>query len=272
MTQIFISHTTNDDNYANRISQSLEGEGYSIQRESSLKPESILYPRSIENVILGSAAVILVWSNSAAQSEWVERNILFAQRLKKLIVPVLIDGTALPNTQLVDTISIKQTAWKKAVEQLLPLLPAPNSTEPLIMVSEQAAHEFIRVRKEAIDQAKVMLKKNEHREAVLAILEYLAQNDPMMGVRDKAQEVLQIDSKQAPPSPSPDPRDSRHIFSVRCKNGHVNYFDKRQVCPAQATIIRGIEQRAGIELDELHLVCEECGVKVVARIDCRGYK
>src|SRR6266487_3011114 len=92
ITQIFVSNAQNDAACAETIRQGLEIRGYSTWREpTSLSMESILYPRTIENVILGSAAVILVWSSSAAPSEWVERHVLFAQRLKKLIVPVMID-------------------------------------------------------------------------------------------------------------------------------------------------------------------------------------
>jgi TIR domain len=81
MTQIFVSHTQDDAECAESIRQGLEAKGYSTWREpTSLRMESILYPRTIENVILGSAAVILLWSSSATRTEWVERHILFAQR------------------------------------------------------------------------------------------------------------------------------------------------------------------------------------------------
>src|SRR2546429_9443345 len=105
MTQIFVSHTQDDTACAEKIRLGLEARGYSTWREpTSLSIESILYPRTIENVILGSAAVILVWSSSAASSEWVERHLLFAQRLKKMIVPVVIDSAGIPPTLIVDTI------------------------------------------------------------------------------------------------------------------------------------------------------------------------
>src|SRR6266436_9277612 len=147
--------------------------------------ESVLYPRTIENVILSSAAVVLVWSSHAVQSEWVERHLLFAQSLKKPLFPVTIDGTTLPNTLIADTTIPGQPPCTDVIAQLLPHLPQPGSTDPLITLSEKAAHEFIRVRKEAIDQATEMLQRGEHREAVLAILEYLASKDLMMGVREK---------------------------------------------------------------------------------------
>lgn len=149
MTQIFISHTSNDAECAEQLRQGLEAKSYSTWREpTSLSMESILYPRTIENIILSSAAVILVWSSSAATAEWVQRHILFTQRLKKLIVPVVIDGTDLLPTLIVDTVITSQ-------------VPCADS---LITLSEQAAHEFIRERKEAIDHAAEMLKQHEHRE------------------------------------------------------------------------------------------------------------
>ena len=271
MTQIFLSYASKDAECAEKICQGLEARGYSVWREPTLlSMESILYPRTIENVILGSAAVILVWSSSAAQSEWVERHVLFAQRLKKLIVPVVIDGTGLPPTLIVDTTITSQVPCADVVNQLPPNFPQPGSADPLIKLSEQAAHEFIRERKAAIDQAAEMLKRGEHREAVLAILEYLAHNDLMMGVRDKAQEVLDADAKKGT-TPAFRPEESRHIIGVRCKNGHITYFDKRRICSDEATVVRSI-QRAGLELDERDLTCGECGLAVKVHVDCRGYR
>src|SRR5947209_9485663 len=103
MTSVFVSYAKEDGACAEAILKGLEAKGYRVWREpASLTVESILYPRTIENEILGSAAVVLLWSGSAASSEWVERHVLFAQRLKKVIVPVLLDGTTLPNTLIVD--------------------------------------------------------------------------------------------------------------------------------------------------------------------------
>ncbi len=271
MTTIFVSYTKEDTDCAEHIRQSLEAKGYTIWREpTSLTMESILYPRTIENVILGSAVFVLVWSSSAAQSEWVERHILFAQQLEKSIVPVVIDGTDLPTTLIVSMTITIQTSCNDVATQLLPHLPPPDSADPLIVLSEKAAHEFIRVRKEAIDQAADMLKRGEHREAVLAILEYLAHNDLMMGVREKAQEVLDADAKKVT-TPAFRPEESRHIIGVRCRNGHITYFDKRRICSDEATVVRSV-QRAGLELDERDLSCGECGVPVKVHVDCRGYR
>jgi hypothetical protein len=274
MTQIFVSHTQDDAACAETIRQGLEAKGYNTWREpTSLSMESILYPRTIENVILSSAAVILVWGRSAVASEWVERHILFAQRLKKLIVPVVIDGTSLPPTLIVDTVISSQIPCTDIAKQLPMVFPQPDSTDSLINLSEQAAHEYIRERREAIDKATEMLKQNEHREEILAILEYLAHNDLMMGVREKAQEVLDADAKRAtPPPPFLHPDDSRHIIGVRCKLcSHITYFDRRRICSAQSHLIRTRATLAGKELDKFDLPCEKCGHIIPTRVDCEGY-
>jgi TIR domain len=270
MTTIFVSHAKEDTESAEQIRQGLEAPGYKVWREpTSLSLESILYPRTIENVILGSAAVLLIWSSSAVASEWVERHILFSQRLKKLIVPVVIDDIDLPATLIVETIIPGLVPYTDVVKHLPPNFPRPDSADPLITLSEQAAHEFIRERKDAIDKAAEMLKQNEHREEVLAILEYLAHNDQMIGVREKAQEVLDADAKKGA-APSFRSDESRYIIGVRCKNGHVTYFDKRRICNDQVNVIRVMG--AGVELDQRDLTCGTCGAEMSVRLDCRGYR
>jgi len=100
----------------------------------------------------------------------------------------------------------------------------------------------------------------------------MAHNDLMDGVREKAREALAPYTKQAAsPAPS-NARDSRHTFGVRCKNGHVSYFDSNEVCTAYAKFPREIKQSAGQELDEVILKCDTCGLEMAARIDCSKYR
>src|ERR1051326_1394627 len=104
MTTIFVSHAKEDAACAEHLRQDLEAQGYTLWREpTSLSLTSILYPRTIESHILSSTALVLVWSSHAASSEWVERHVLFALQLRKPIIPVIIDGTSLPNTVIVST-------------------------------------------------------------------------------------------------------------------------------------------------------------------------
>jgi hypothetical protein len=152
----------------------------------------------------------------------------------------------------------------------LPAFPPARSNDALITLCERAAHDYIRERKAAIEQAAEMLKRGEHREAVLAVLAYLARHDLMMGVREKAQEALDADAKRQI-TPSSVPQDSRHVFGVRCPNGHVSYFKKQIVCNANKQVPRSYIDSAGKPLEKLLLTCETCGVQVTALIDCSAY-
>jgi len=267
MTTIFLSSAKEDTACADQMRQGLAAAGYTIWREPDFPtPNEQSYPYVVENAILSSAAVVVLWSHSAASFAWVKRHILIAQRFFKPLVPVQLDETSLPSMLLVEGLSGVEPC-NDVVAYLLPRLPAPTTTDPLLALGEQAVHQLIRVRKEAIDQAAVMLQRGEHREEVLAILEYLANNDVMTGVREKAQAVLAATTQQqtvSPPAPS-HPQDVRHLFAVRCKNGHITTFDKRKVCAERREIMRG--------LDELILTCPAtgCGVEMAVDVDCEGY-
>lgn len=241
----------------------------------------MLYSRTVDNAILGSAAILLVWSGNAAQSEWVEHHLLLAQRLKKPIFPVLVDNTELPNT-LVGVATVTSLFPCTGVVVLLlalPGFPPSQSSDPLVSLWKQASHDSlisVRARRATIGQATDMLNQlgQAHREAVLALLEYFVQHDLILGVRNKARAVLEEDARkvaQIPPPPFLHPEDSRHIFGVQCKNGHITYFDKRRVCSAQEEGLREIEERANTKLHKLVLKCEKCSEEIVVHIDCEGY-
>jgi hypothetical protein len=159
-------------------------------------------------------------------------------------------------------------------ERIMTLLPTPEDSDALQALTKQAAHEYIRERKAAIEQAAIMLQRNEDREGVLALLEHLAQHDTITSVREKAQEVLNLHTSiesQVSIAP-PQTQDNRSTFGVRCKNGHVSYFDKRYVCKATEQVLRGPAQHTAKELDELILSCTTCGETMIAHVDCEGYK
>lgn len=271
MTIIFVLHTEENTDCAEQLRKGLEAQGYAVWREPGyLDRNSVSYPRLIENAILGCVAVVLVWSNGAAQSEWIDRHRLFAQRLKKPIFPVVLDGTDLPNTLIVDNAITGQILCTNVVALLIaqPTFPRAGDTDSLSVLSEKAAHEFIRCRKEAIKQAADMLKRGEHREAVLEVLEYLARNELIMTVRSEAQKILDATKNKVTAPLS----ESRYCFFVRCEKGHVSRFDKRIVCGAYKEGKRTLKISAGKEFDELYLTCDACGCCVVVRVDCEGYK
>jgi hypothetical protein len=265
MTTIFLSHANEDQACANKIRQGLETAAYTVWHEPDYPtPRDASYPYVIENGILGSAAVVVLWSRSAASFAWVKRHILIAQRFFKPLVTVRLDETGLPSTLLMESLS-GQEPCSDVVAQILPHLSAPESADPLLTLGEQAAHTYIHMRRAAIDHGAAMLQRGEHREEVLAVLEYLARNDLMSGIREQAQGIVATARQQNMASLPPPARsqNARHLFDVRCQNGHITTFDRRQVCAQRNEIMRG--------LDELILTCPACHIEMAVDVDCEGY-
>jgi len=271
MTQLFLSHSHTDLACAERIRADLEAAGYEVWKDTqSIAPGSPSWVRAIDSGVRGSAGIIVVWSAHAAASEWVEREILFAQRLKKTIYPVICDGTE-PGLLLVAAQYIDSASpCLNAVNQLLPHLPPVSTEDKFQETSRLLGHSFIRERQKGIGQAEELLKAGNHRAELLALLEELAQSDQYMIVREDAGRVLGEDTKRNQ-SPQRDD-ESRHIFPVRCPNGHVSDFDKRRVCRNDGTVKRLTVRRAGKELDEIYLKCAACGEQMIVPVDCEDYR
>ncbi|GHO56159.1 hypothetical protein [Ktedonobacter robiniae] len=85
--RIFVLSTLEDSACAEQIIHGCETLGYQTRpRSQSLRFHESLSPTNQEQMIVGSAVCILLWSQAAAQSEEVERLLLFAQRLQKNII------------------------------------------------------------------------------------------------------------------------------------------------------------------------------------------
>src|SRR5947209_14614677 len=138
MPTIFVTSTKENTPCAESIRQELETKGYTCWREPSYPASGDhSYPSVVENALLGSAALVLVWSASAPQDASLERWLLFAQRLKKPIIPVVLDGTTLPTTLLTHISIDGQASSKDIITTLLPLLPALDNKDALVELGEQ---------------------------------------------------------------------------------------------------------------------------------------
>ncbi len=274
MTSLFLLHAFEDAACAETLHTGLEIQGYRIWREPhNLQMSDILYPHATENAILGSAVVLLVWSSKAARSAEVARHIPFALDLKKAILPLLLDRTDLPATLHSFVPFVVQSPCTDIVAQMIQqsLLPSPDSTDPLITLAQLAASDGLAERKAAVQQAKTMLQRNEHRMEVLAILAYLAQDDPMIRVREPAKEALDADARrqqtpQPPPLLAPPLTNTDAMIGVHCKKcGNVTYFNKHRICKESKPVTREGK-------DKLKLKCDTCGKTIMAQVDCEGYK
>ncbi|MBZ0320937.1 MAG: toll/interleukin-1 receptor domain-containing protein [Anaerolineae bacterium] len=118
--KVFISYSRKDNDVASRLASELRDYGFDVWIDTQISSGE-RWLAAIGEAIRTSSAVIVIVSSSSSKSEWVEREILLANREAKPIIPFQIDGTYLPI--LIDVQHIDARAdWERAKEQLLAAL------------------------------------------------------------------------------------------------------------------------------------------------------
>ncbi|MBV6506005.1 MAG: hypothetical protein ILNGONEN_01572 [Syntrophorhabdaceae bacterium] len=96
MTKVFISHSAEDNEIAKRLEEALRRDDVSVWIDyANLKPGNNL-PEYIGKAIEWCDTLIVIWSESAAKSKWVNLEWTSALNANKDIIPSRIDKTRLP--------------------------------------------------------------------------------------------------------------------------------------------------------------------------------
>jgi len=88
---IFISYSRKDQDYVNRLVQALEKHELPWWLDNKIDYGD-QWTREIEENLKKCQIFLLVMSPRSVESEWVQRELTFAQQLKKPIFPLLLDG------------------------------------------------------------------------------------------------------------------------------------------------------------------------------------
>lgn len=92
MAHIFISYSGTDIEIARQIKNRLEDGGFAVWMDETGIPVGGRWWQEIVRAVDASAALVVIVSPEATESEYVELEILHAKKTKKLIVPILIRG------------------------------------------------------------------------------------------------------------------------------------------------------------------------------------
>lgn len=95
MPNIFISHSTRDNEKTNQITEILQKAEFDVWVDFHSIRDGARWVKEIETGIDGCDAVVVVWSESAKQSEWVEKECLYALDAKKPMFIALVENTRL---------------------------------------------------------------------------------------------------------------------------------------------------------------------------------
>lgn len=91
--KVFISYSSQDQSYADRIYGALEAAGYQVWMDRTGLRGGDAWLQAIQHNILEADTMIVVWSANALQSRWVRDELTFAHSRGKQIIPIQIDDT-----------------------------------------------------------------------------------------------------------------------------------------------------------------------------------
>lgn len=101
---VFISYCQVDGDYAYRLADEIRSKGFDVWIDSRIAPADHWW-RTIVAALDGCSAFVPVMTPRAAESRWVEREVLLADRHGKPAFPLLLEGDAFPiyvSTQYTD--------------------------------------------------------------------------------------------------------------------------------------------------------------------------
>lgn len=152
MAYIFVSHSTEDNDFTRTLVDDLCADGLEVWVDYD-DVSGDRWIRTIQKAIEDCAVMVVVMSNAGLESEWVERETLFAMDLKKPVFTALIDDLSLPlyliNKRLIDF----QSDYTRAIEDLTGSLWNLGSPSEYIFISHSAKdNEFTRMLADALSE------------------------------------------------------------------------------------------------------------------------
>jgi hypothetical protein len=130
MAHVFISYSSKDIEYARYIRSGLENAGIPVWMDEAGIKLGEQWIKSLENALDQSVALVVLMSHHSKDSEWVEREIQYAQERNMPIFPILISGKpffSLINKQYEDmTTNFYEPLPNRLIHALINTLPTPN--------------------------------------------------------------------------------------------------------------------------------------------------
>jgi DNA-binding response OmpR family regulator len=130
-TDLFLSYSRQDRPKIEILSVTLQKIGWTVWWDQEIKTGTS-YDKIIENALMNARAVVVAWSNTSVDSDWVRAEAAFALKRSKLL-PIRLDDT-MPPLRFTHIHSINFTkwdgssddqAWQKLFADLTQLIGAP---------------------------------------------------------------------------------------------------------------------------------------------------
>lgn len=89
MKHVFVSYSRKDIEYATQLVSAIRANQIPVWIDSHIQPGET-WPKEIHDAISNSFAVVVVMTPNSAESEWVQKEILWASRKKIIAIPLLL--------------------------------------------------------------------------------------------------------------------------------------------------------------------------------------
>ena len=132
MTDVFVSYATEDRARVRPLIQLLEAQGWTVWWDQEIHPGA-QFDSIIQNALIDSRCVVVVWSDNSVKSEWVMDEAT-AGKARGVLVPVSFDAVQIP-LPFIRTQSADFTHWKagqitEEVQRFLNAVAAQLDQEP----------------------------------------------------------------------------------------------------------------------------------------------
>ena len=151
MTQVFVSYSRKDLDFVERLAEDLKAAGLEVWYDLSGLDGGTRWGREIQSAIQQSQFFIVVLSPNSVESDWVEKEFMYAYHLKRKIVPLLYQPCDPPiwfiNLHFID---VRETNYERHFPIILKALgiqpgEAAKRMEPAVVVP--AVQELLEIQK-----------------------------------------------------------------------------------------------------------------------------
>lgn len=167
MGHIFISYSRKDEEYVNRLVESLENEGFEVWIDRALLTGDT-WTQVINHKIDTCDAFVVVMTDSSKESKWVNREVLYALQEGKKIFPLLLQGKLWMLLQDFNYFKVTDgltpdRKFFKDIEKTVPRSEAWLKSQR--EAAEKAAREKSRLQAEKLERQKAEKEKNDREES-----------------------------------------------------------------------------------------------------------
>jgi formylglycine-generating enzyme required for sulfatase activity len=161
MPRVFISYSRKDLTFVQRLAKDLEAAGLEVWYDLTGLEVGTRWGSEIQNAIRSSDYFVVILSPNSTESEWVEREFLYAGNHRKKVIPILYQACDMPLWALnLHYLDMSGGNFKVRFKELLKLLDLPAAAKKTILepLQEEPAVE----EKEIIEPVVPAIKKESH--------------------------------------------------------------------------------------------------------------